>query len=140
MIEGQALQKAIDHIQVQQSNRRVWSEHDDAESVARMIQGEAGELVVAITESILSGDVFSVASEIADILYLTHRLCVELGLSPAQLIEMKTLRNSMKYNDAILNNGYDYTEATVLAKNGWKAMGGDEAFSHAYLDVLAEEP
>lgn len=134
------LEHTIKQIQKQQENRKLWQQNDDAENISRMILDEGQELKTAITESMITGDVFSVASELADVLYLALRLCHELGFDPADLIAMKTLRNSMKYNDEITNNGYNHAEATILAKNGWKQMGGDEAFSHAYLEVYATIP
>ncbi len=130
------LEHAIEGIRTQQEHRRVWQEGDSAEKIANYIVEESGELVEAINESFVTGDVFSVASEIADILFLAHRLCDELGFDAADLIEMKTLRNSMKYNDATLNNGYSPPEAALMAKSMWKAMGGDVAFSHAYLECI----
>ena len=133
------LEHAIQGIEVQQNNRRVWSEHDDAESVARMILDEAHELVEAIIESFATGDVFSVASELGDILYLAHRMCMELGFDPADLIDLKATRNSLKYNDQMMSNGYDYDEAIVLAKQLWREMGGDTRFSHAYLELFSAE-
>ncbi len=133
------LEHAIQGIEVQQNNRRVWSEHDDSESVARMILDEAHELVEAIIESFVTGDVFTVASELGDILYLAHRMCMELGFDPADLIEMKTQRNSVKYSDAAMNNGYDYDEAVKLSKQLWREMGGDTRFSHAYLELFSAE-
>lgn len=125
-------------IQKQQENRRLWNEGDDAESLSKMILEEGQELKKAITESELTGDVFPVASEIADVLYLTIRLCQELGFDPLDLLKMKTLRNSLKYADEICNNGFTKPEATKLAKSGWEAMGGDHAFAHAYLEVYAQ--
>jgi len=138
MLEQSRLQHQVDMIAIQQENRKLWSETDDAESVAQMLLGEAVELVDAIREAFLTGDVFSVGSEIADVLYLTHRLCNELGFDPADLLAMKSLRNSQKYADYLLNNGYTREEAVDKAKKGWKALGGDEAFSHAYLTVYAD--
>lgn len=131
------LEHAIAGIEIQQNNRRLWSEHDDALSVAMMLLEESQELVGAITESFVTGDVFTVASEIGDILYLVHRMCNELGFDPADLIELKTMRNSMKYADAPLNNGYEHDEAILLAKSMWKQMGGDNRFSHAYLELFS---
>jgi NTP pyrophosphatase (non-canonical NTP hydrolase) len=130
------LEHAVDGIKTQQDHRRTWQEGDSAEKIANYILEETAELVEAIQVSFLTGDVFSVASEIADILFLAHRLCQELGFDPADLIEMKTIRNSMKYNDAVLNNGYSPIEAALVAKKMWGAMGGDVAFSHAYLECI----
>lgn len=135
---GSRLQHSIEGIRTQQANRRLWSEDDDAEKVAAMITGEANELSQAIQEALVTGDVFSVASEIGDVLYVTLRLCDELGIDPAQALDLKIKRNAMKYPDAIMSDGYNYQEATQLSKEMWKAMGGDERFSHAYLEVLSQ--
>ena len=68
-----------------------------------VILTESQELVDAINESMVTGDVFSVASELGDVLYVALRLCDELGLDPADVVEMKVKRNSMKYPDAIMS-------------------------------------
>ena len=111
---------------------------DDAQSIAKMIEDEASELSQAVEESMVTGDVFSVASELGDVLYLALRMCRELGLDPADLIDMKVKRNSVKYSDAVMNNGYSREEATRISKASWKAMGGDTHWSLVYLDHLAD--
>lgn len=136
--ENDRMQHAIEGVRIQQANRKHWAEGDSADKVAEMIVEEGQELIQAIQESFLTGDVFSVASEIGDILYLVHRLCDELGFDAAELIDMKTKRNSMKYSDAVLNNRYSPAEARMMSKKAWTLMGGDERFSHAYLEVLAD--
>lgn len=136
--EQTKLEHAVEGIRTQQANRKLWAEGDDAEKVANLLLGEAVELVEAIKESFLTGDVFSVASEIGDILFVTFRLCDELGFDAADLIDMKTKRNSMKYSDAVLSNGYNHAEASLMSRQAWQYMGGDQAFSHAYLNVLAD--
>jgi len=132
------LDHAIQGVNSLQENRKVWTEGDDAEVVAQMIQDEAQELTEAVRESLITGDVFAVASELGDVLYLAMRLCEELGFDPADLIEMKVKRNSSKYPDAILNNGYSREKATKISKQSWTLMGGDKIWSHAYLDYLAD--
>jgi len=134
---GNRLEHAIECMRTQQNNRKLWSQEDDAEHVSQMILTESQELVDAINESMVTGDVFSVASELGDVLYVALRLCDELGLDPADVVEMKVKRNSMKYPDAIMSNGYNFEEATQVSKDTWKEMGGDYKFSHAYLNVLA---
>lgn len=133
------LEHAIQGVHSLQENRKSWSEADDAQSVVKMLQDEAQELADAVQESMITGDVFSVASELGDVLFLAMRLCDELGFDPADLIDLKVKRNSMKYNDALLNNGYSREKSTHLAKKSWQMMGGDMLWSHAYLDYLAEE-
>lgn len=138
MSDSERLSHAIEQVHKQQEHRKVWQEGDDAEKIANMIATEAQELIDAVRESMLTGDVFSVASEIGDLLYLSLRFCNQVGLDPADVLDLKTKRNSMKYNDAVCNNGYKPEEATLISKEGWKYMGGDYAFSHAYLHVLAD--
>lgn len=132
------LETAISQIHGDHARRQKWVENDDGESLAGHIKHEAGELVVAVTESMLSGDVFNVASEVADLLILLFRFCEEFGLDAADLITMKNKRNAKKYDDHTLNNGYTPQEATRVSKESWKMMGGDHMFSHVYLDILAE--
>lgn len=123
----------IKHLQglvnAQQEARKQWQEHDDAESVARMIEEEAGELV----DSIVNYDVedkgpYEVVSEIGDILYLTLRFCSEIGIDPADALELKLLRNAVKYPDTFSSNGWDYGQARDLSKSMYSHMGGDRAF------------
>lgn len=132
------LETAIEQIHGDHSRRQKWVEGDDGESLARHIHNEAKELVTAVTECILSGDVWKVASEVADLLILLFRFCDEFGLDAADLINMKNKRNAKKYDDHTLNNGYSPQEATRISKESWAYMGGDISFSHLYLDILAE--
>lgn len=122
-------------IRKQNGNRELWKGNDTPEAIAYMIDDEASELVEAIQESLLSGDVFSVVSEIGDLLYLLNRLCIDLGIDPDDAMKMKLLRNSLKYSDYVMSNG-DFAKATELSKNMWQMLGGDEAFSHAYLELF----
>jgi hypothetical protein len=132
------LEQAIQHIHGDHDRRQKWVENDDAESLAGHIKHEAEELVTAVQECFLTGDVWLVASEVGDLLILLFRFCEEFGLNAADLITMKNKRNAKKYDDHTLNNGYTSTEATKVAKDSWAYMGGDHMFSHVYLDVLAE--
>lgn len=142
MIKEQQPQTRLDHaieqVQKQQENRPQWNAETDAEFLAKFIVEEAQELVKAVMESFVTGDVFTVASELGDLLYLVHRACNELGFDPADLIEMKSVRNSMKYPDYILNNGYNRAEAVKLSKAMWEEMGSDQVFSHAYLELFSK--
>jgi hypothetical protein len=65
-------------------------------------------------------------------------LCADLGISPSQAFEMKALRNERKYGDWTMSNGYTRGEAVRLSKEAWEIQGGDIAFSHLYLDLLAQ--
>ncbi len=133
------LETSITQINGDHDRRQKWCENDDGESLAQMIHHEAGELVLGVTEAMLSGDVWKVASEVADLLILVFRFCEEFGLDAAELIDMKNKRNAKKYDDHTLNNGFTPQEATRVSKESWKYMGGDIAFSWLYLDVLAME-
>lgn len=138
-MNGEKLTHAIECAITQNHNRRAWQEGDTADQVAEMIQHEAQELVEAIQEAFLTGEVFPVASEIGDLFFLLIRLCEMTGLDPADVLRMKTKRNAKKYDDDTCNNGYKPEEVAPLVRSSWSAMGGDKAFSHIYLDFLAEE-
>lgn len=127
----------IKYIEHQNDNRTLWVDHDSPEKLAEMIQAEAKELIDALQESFVTGDVFSVASEIGDIRYVLDRLSLMLGIDSSQAAEMKVVRNSLKYPDHVMSNGRNFESASQVSKDAWKAMGGDYMFSHIYLDYLA---
>lgn len=127
------------YIAQQNENRRLWSENDTPENVAAYITEEAQELEEAIQEAMITGDVFSVASELGDLFYLVEKLGQMLGIDPEQAAHIKVIRNSLKYPDHIMSNGLSYPEAVRTSKEVWSSFGGDSAFSHVYLDYLAHE-
>ncbi len=108
------------------------------EEMAAAIAEEAQELVKEIQTSLVTGEVWNVAGEIGDLYILLAQLCSDLGINPAHAFEMKALRNERKYGDWTMSNGYTRGEAVSLSKKSWEMMGGDVAFSHLYLDLLAE--
>lgn len=118
------------------SHRRHFERTPD--EMAAAIVEEAKELVLEINESMVTGEVFNVVGEIGDLYILLGQLCHDLGINPVHAFEMKALRNERKYPDYTMNNGYSTEEAKRLSKESWKMMGGDIAFSHLYLDLLAE--
>lgn len=109
------------------------------DELAGQIRDEAQELVDEIQTSLITGDVFSVVGEIGDLYILLAQLCNDLGINPVQAFEMKALRNERKYGDWTMSNGYTPSEAKKLSKESWEYQGGDVAFSHLYLDLLASE-
>lgn len=118
------------------SNRRHFERLPD--QLAQQIADEALELIEEISESMVTGDVFNVVGEIGDLYVLLAQLCDDLGVNPVHAMELKILRNQYKYPDHTLNNGYSREEAVYLAKTFYKeTIGGDVAFSHAYLDFLS---
>lgn len=131
----------IEHLNRQVVEHNGHRKHFDRlpEELAGAVVEEAQELQQAIQESLLSGDVFNVVSEIGDVYILMAQLCSDLGIDPAQAIEMKMARNERKYPDYTMNNGYSPQEARRLSKESWKVMGGDVLFSHLYLDILASD-
>jgi NTP pyrophosphatase (non-canonical NTP hydrolase) len=134
----ESLQKQIAR---QNQNRQTWSEHDDPSSLAKQIREESDELVTSVENfDLLPNGVFEVASELGDVLYLALKMCNDLGLDPAQVVELKLMRNAAKYPDALLNNGWDYDTARVASKELWNHLGGDSAFYHWYLQSTIGEP
>lgn len=125
------------YISEQNKKRELWQGNDDPEDLTRMIKEEAIELEESIQKAMIDDNVFEVASEIGDVGYLLLNLCNSLGINLAEAIEMKVVRNSLKYPDHIMSNGRDYKHATQVSKESWQRMGGDAAFSHIYLDYFA---
>lgn len=112
---------------------------DTPEHIVQQILDEAEELMESILNFPAKQDAeFETVSEIGDILYLTLKLCVDLGVDPVQAIEMKLHRNSLKYPDHIQGNGLGYEEARRVSKEMWKQMGGDHAFYLAYTEVYGD--
>lgn len=109
------------------------------EEMAAAIVEEAKELVEEINTSMVTGDVWNVAGEIGDLYILLAQLCHDLGIDPSHAFEMKIMRNQYKYPDYNMNNGYSKEEARRLSRETWSRYGGDVAFSHIYLDILASD-
>lgn len=131
------MNEMMHRVVAQTEQKELWRDHDSPEDIGRMLGEEVAELQVAIQESMLSGDVFSVASEIGDVLYLSLKFCHSVGLAPEDVVNLKILRNDMKYPNALNSTG-NYKEQRQKSKATWELMGGDEVFSLAYLDILAE--
>lgn len=132
---------SLEHLNQQIAEHNSHRKHFDRtpEELAGQIVEESQELVSEIQTSLITGDVFSVVGEIGDLYILLAQLCHDLGINPAQAVEMKALRNERKYPDYTMNNGYSPEEARRMSKESWKRMGGDELFSHLYLDILASD-
>lgn len=109
------------------------------DQLATQIVEEAQELVDEIQTSLVTGEVWNVAGEIGDLYILLAQLCNDLGINPVHAFEMKALRNERKYGDWTMSNGYTRDESFKQSKEAWKMQGGDEAFSHLYLDLLADD-
>ena len=93
-----------------------------------MMLEEAQELVEELEKAFVTDDLTQVVGEVADILYLSLKMCRELGINADQLIEMKILRNEMKY--------HGHTDGKE-AKEDWEKKGGDDVFYRSFLDYLA---
>jgi len=124
--------------QVVEGNARRKHFEKTPEELAKQIVGEAQELVFEIQEALITSNAFSVAGEIGDLYILLAQLCEDLGIKPEDAMKMKVMRNQYKYPDTMMNNG-DKSEAIAMAKEFYEqVIGGDQAFSHAYLDILSE--
>lgn len=119
----------------QSENKVLWETNDSPIAVANMIAGECKELQTAINDD---EEAFEIASEIGDVLYLTLKLCSQLGIKPEDAVNMKIIRNDLKYPNDLNSFGDTYEGAREKSKTLWEAMGGDIAFSHAYLELCAE--
>ncbi len=146
------------YIAEQNKNRKLWDEHDTAEGIAGFIVEEFTEYTQQKDECYVTDDLTALALEIGDVLFLCdryrlkfgdlpHRLKAieravladteELGLDPDDCKMAKVIRNSMKYPDHVMSNGRVFQEAAQVCKFAWKAMGGDMAWSHVWVDYLA---
>lgn len=132
-------QKTIEQLNQQIVEHNSFRKHFERtpEELALSIQEEARELVASIQESLVTGDVFPVVSEIGDLYILLAQLCHDTGINPAQAMELKAIRNQYKYGDFSGNNGHTREEYIFTSKEYWKRIGGDAVFSHLYLDILA---
>lgn len=65
-------------------------------------------------------------------------LCALTGIDPGEAIEMKNIRNALKYDLYYCNNGFTPQAAIEKIKLKWEGMGGDGKFSEDYLDEMAE--
>lgn len=106
--------------------------------LASQILEEAQELIEEINEALLTGNAFLVAGEIGDLYLLLAQLSHDIGIDPADAVQMKLLRNQYKYGDYVMNNGYSPLEARQMSKAAWTELGSDQRFSHLYLDIFAE--
>lgn len=144
---------------LQHEHRRNWQENDNVVVVDEMLFHELQELDEAVTKAYIGDGAFEVASEIGDLGYLyvrrsqfekpiteeisialeyAHYVCTTTGIDMNEAIMMKCIRNDQKYLHTFNNNGYDYDKAIQLSKEHWKRMGGDSAFSEAYM-MIGEE-
>jgi len=105
-----------------------FKETDDAEKIALMIVEEAQELKDELQKAFITDDMTQVAGELGDVLYLALKMAHTLGLEAQDVIQMKILRNKMKYGG--------HTNKDV-AKKEWEEMGGDKLWYQLYLETLA---
>jgi phosphoribosyl-ATP pyrophosphohydrolase len=134
------VKELLNRIETQNAHRQEWVGSDTPEHIAGQILDEAQELVESMDNFPVKQDAeFEVVSEIGDLLYLTFKLCVDLGIDPVQAVEMKLHRNSLKYSDHVMSNGHGYQEARKLAKDMWQQLGGDHNFYQAYTEIYGDD-
>lgn len=115
----------------------LWNQNGSPEHTVGLLKDEVAELAEQIEESMITGEATPIAMEIGDVLYLTLKLCHSLGINPADAVQIKILRNDLKYSTDLNSNG-NYEDSRQKSKSLWAAMGGDVAFSHAYLDWMGQ--
>ena len=128
--ERKVLSELATRISQQSEKKDRWKENDGPYEIAKMILGEAQELVEAIEKD---GEAFEVGSEIGDVFYLTLRLAEYLGINLYDVLVMKETRNDLKYPTNLNSNGRDYESSIKISKELWAALGGDEGFSNAWM-------
>jgi NTP pyrophosphatase (non-canonical NTP hydrolase) len=123
------VRELTDKIAQQNAAREQWVGTDTPASLAHHIADEAHELLDAVENyDYLPEGVYGVVSELGDVLYLALKLCHDLGIDPAQAVELKLMRNAVKYPDYALSNGWDYDTAATLSRALWTMLGGDKKF------------
>ncbi len=126
------MREMMERVHQQTEKKTDWVENNSPEGIAKMIVAEAHELEEAVGMAEIGDSAFEVVSEIGDILYLVLRFCHSMGILPEDAVQMKILRNDLKYPDDLNSQG-NYGEDRMLSVAFWKAMGGDYQFSQAYL-------
>lgn len=127
-----------EHVVFQSKNREHWTETDTALGLAKYLRDEVDELIEVIEMAEIGAGAYEVASELGDVQYLLIRLGELTEIDPVQAGEMKAMRNAKKYDDHLMNNGYDPKEAQKLAKEMWEITDSERLFSIAYMK-LAED-
>lgn len=131
-------EKLKQHVIFQNERREHWTNTDTALGVAKYLREEVDELIEAIEMAEIGSGAYEVASELGDIQYLLIRLSELTGIDLIQAGEMKVFRNSLKYSDHIMNNGYEPERARIIVKDLWDEMCGEEMFSIAYMKLADE--
>lgn len=144
-------QQVIDQNEIRQK----WMENDTPEKVEHFFREEYEEWRQAREQAMIGDSAFEYASEVGDMAYLYIKRmnmgevpdwmeatmnfvageAVELGFDLNDCIEMKIMRNDLKYPATQFNNGKTYGEARAWCKEMWNHMGGDANFSEAYLNT-----
>ncbi len=120
----------LEQIIASQADKPQWKDQPVADIV-----GYIGTEVEELKQAIESDEGrMHIASELADVLYLTLRLSNALGIDPLKALQMKTVRNALKYP---MGREGDYSEYSAKAKDEWK-MIGDDTFFGWWVDAEGE--
>lgn len=138
----------------QNQSRKHWREGDTPQIIDNMLLEEQAEMLEAVELAQIGESASALASELGDMGYLfvkrfqfeeppslevmgayyrTLEIADLAGIDLGEAVLMKCLRNDMKYMHMVSNNGYIPAEARRFSKDFWRELGGDSAFSHAYL-------
>lgn len=141
----------------QNRRRKHWTENDTPETVRGQILEEHQEMREALDLIYLGDSATNLLAEASDVLYLDVKyrdiggeqcdevdqavlealeFCHVADVDPNVVVQFKLWRNAMKYDDYVQNNGFNPKEARQINKKSWILMGGDIAFSHAYLEIF----
>ncbi len=129
------MERITHKIHAQRQAREEWRV-ETPEQLSEGIIEEAKELLGAIQ---LGLPAIEVVGEIGDVLWLALGLCAEIGVDPHYAVEMKLLRNSVKYPDSFLSNGWDREKAMELSKSQYENAGGDKNFYDWYTKIFPLE-
>ena len=129
-----SISSLVERVGQQTEKMQNWRENGGPYETSIYLRDEADELVKAIEDD---EEAFEVASEIGDVVYLAFKICYDLGINPADAVQMKILRNDLKYSTDMNSHG-EYQTSRQVSKAFWGQLGGDVAFSHAYLGVIGQ--
>lgn len=141
-----------------EARKMSWYSADNLPKLEQLFFDEVAELDEAVTQAEIGGGAFEVLLECGDALYLfiklrdarkfagyedipenvsaalekTLNILGTVGVEPDEVVKLAVVKNSFKYSDYIMNNGYTPDQARSIVRDMWKAGGGTEAWSHVY--------
>ena len=116
------------------TDRPVMQENNKPEQLFKLLRDEVDEAEVEIN------DPEAMATELADVLFLTMTLANQYGIDLERATREKTARNHLKYPAEVFSNGRTYSEARKFALDNWRALKGEATFYETPDDQPSTQP